>query len=83
MTISFPRCTEMVAGGRLTSSAQPPHAPLFFTPCLSSPHTPQPFPPASFLKTPSALREGLRCFTAFRPLPLHFFKEAKEHSGSN
>ena len=83
MTISFARRTETIAGGRLTSSAQPPHAPLSYTPRLSSPRTPQPFPSASFLDAPGALREGLRCFTAFRPLPLHFFKENKEHSGSD
>jgi hypothetical protein len=58
-----------VACRRLASSAQPPRA------TASSPHrfstrpTPQPTRSISFLDTPGALREGLRYFTAFRPLP--------------
>lgn len=67
-----------VAGGRLASSAQPPRAHLFFAPWLSSRHTPQPFPSTSFLDTPNALLEGLRCFTAFRPLPLGCPRETKK-----
>ena len=68
---------EGVAGGRLASSAQPPRA---TTPAahrrLTQPAS-QPFRPISFLDTPVALLEGLRCFTAFRPL-LRSRSEAKE-----
>src|SRR5260370_30020619 len=35
----------------------------------SSLQQPQPIPSSSFLDNPGALLEGLRCFTAFRPLP--------------
>jgi len=66
MRLLFPKA---LAGGRLASSAQPPRATLLFTLCASSRRTPQPFPSISFLDTPGALLEGLRCFTAFRPLP--------------
>src|SRR5216684_9089172 len=31
--------------------------------------SPQPVPSSSFLDNPDALLDGLRCFTAFRPLP--------------
>ena len=58
-----------VAGGRLASSAQPPRATSTFIHRLSSRHAPQPLPSVSFLDTTGALLEGLRCFTAFRPLP--------------
>jgi hypothetical protein len=61
---------ETVAGGRLASSAQPPRATSRFTHRHSTRRAPQPFPRAFFLDTPDALREGLRCFTAFRPLLL-------------
>ena len=66
MNTSTPR---PVAGGRLASSAQPPRATPVFTRLLSSERTPQPFPSIFFLDPPGALLEGLRCFTAFRPLP--------------
>jgi len=66
MNTSTPR---PVAGGRLASSAQPPSATPVFTRLFSSLHTPQPFPSIFFLDAPGALLEGLRCFTAFRPLP--------------
>ena len=58
-----------VAGGHLASSAQPPRATSFLTHRLSSQPTPQPTSSASFLDTPGALLKGLRCLTAFRPLP--------------
>ena len=67
-----PTSTE-VAGGRLASSAQPPRAPSFFTLGPSHQPTPQPFSSAPFLDTPGALLEGLRRFTAFRPLPEQTF----------
>jgi hypothetical protein len=57
------------AGGRLASSAQPPRATSFLTHRLSPQPTPQPTSSASFLDIPGALLKGLRCRTAFRPLP--------------
>jgi hypothetical protein len=77
MNHPFSARTKAVAGGRLASSAQPPRATSAFTHRTSSQHGPQPFPSASFLDTPDALLEGLRRFTAFRPLPTHlsFFSE--------
>ena len=68
---------ERVAGGRLASSAQPPRATSPAAQCLSLPPTPQPFRSTFFLDEPGALLEGLRCFTAFRPL-LHSRSEAKK-----
>jgi hypothetical protein len=64
------RAAQPVAGGRLASSAQPPRATSSLTHWLASQHTPQPFPSVFVLDTPGALLKGLRCFTAFRPLPL-------------
>ena len=61
--------TKETAGGRLASSAQPPRATSVFLPWPSSLRQPQPIPSSSFLDNPGALLEGLRCFTAFRPLP--------------
>jgi hypothetical protein len=61
--------SQEVAGGHLASSAQPPRATSSLTHWLSLQPTPQPTPRTSFLDTPGALLEGLRCFTAFRPLP--------------
>jgi len=55
--------------GRLASSAQPPRATSIFLPWPSSLRQPQPTPSSSFLDKPGALLEGLRCFTAFPPLP--------------
>ena len=69
MTNVLHRQTQEVAGGRLASSAQPPRAPSFFSPDLSSPHAPQPSRSTLLTDTPGALRESLRCFTASRPLP--------------
>ena len=74
MTGRFPK---PVAGGRLASSAQPPRATPVFTLSFFSQRTPQPFPSVSFLDTPGALLEGLRCFTAFRPLPNDSRKEGR------
>ena len=59
-----------VAGGRLASSAQPPRATALSGHRLSTLPTPQPSRSISFLDQPGALLEGLRCFTAFRPLPI-------------
>jgi len=64
--------TQEVAGGRLASSAQPPRATSIFPHRLSPGFTPQPFPMDLANGTTSALQEGLRCFTAFRPLPIDF-----------
>jgi len=58
-----------VAGGRLASSAQPPRATSFPPPPSSPQLAPQPIPSTPFLETSGALLEGLRCFTAYRPLP--------------
>ena len=57
-----------VAGGSLASSAQPPRATPAFSQNASSLHTPQPIRSTALLDTPDALLEGLRCFTASRPL---------------
>ena len=70
-TLLEPRSTE-VAAGRLASSAQPPRAPSFFDPGAAYQPTPQPFSSPLFLDAPDALLEGLRCLTAFRPLPETF-----------
>jgi hypothetical protein len=60
--------TQEVAGGRLATSAQPHRATFFFHPGSSSFHAPQPISRVFALLTIGALREGLRCFPAFRPL---------------
>jgi hypothetical protein len=54
--------TEEVAGGRSTTSAQPPHATLVPATIVSSPHTPHPIRSSSLSDTPGALLEGLRCY---------------------
>ena len=61
--------TPTVAGGRLATSAQPPRATLTLAPNVSNQRTL--FPTRSLLPlyTPDALREGLHCSTASRPLP--------------
>ena len=82
MTSKVHQQTQEVAGGRLASSAQPPRTPLFFSPDLSSLHTPQPSRSTLLADTPGALRESLRCFTAFRPLPrndLAYGKTSQPH----
>ncbi len=56
-------------GRRLASSAQPPRATSVFLARPSSLPQSQPIPSSSFLDNPGTLLEGLRCFTAFRPLP--------------
>jgi hypothetical protein len=61
---------KRVAGGRLTSSAQPPRAPSPAAQRPSLPPTPRPLRSTFFLDEPGALLEGLRRFTAFRPLSL-------------
>ena len=68
---------EGVAGGRLASSAQPPRAPSAAAQRLLLQPASQPFRSPYFLDEPCALLEGLRCFTAFRPL-LHSRSEAKK-----
>jgi hypothetical protein len=67
--------TEEVAGGRLATSAQPPRATRPPDTNVSSGHTPHPIRTAPPFDTPGALREGLRCFTALRPLPGRIFQE--------
>ena len=69
--------SKEVAGGRLASSAQPPRATSSLTPPSSPQLTPQPIPSPPFLETPGALLEGLRCFTAYRPLPDQNFMTGK------
>ncbi len=61
--------TEEVAGGRLATSAQPPRATRSPDTNGSSQHTPHPIRTVPPFDTPGALRKGLRCFTASRPLP--------------
>ena len=69
MIYLIPTRVQEVASGLLASSAQPPRA----TPSVAHRLSLQPAPPPtrlpSFLVNPGALLEGLRCFTAFRPLP--------------
>ena len=60
--------TQEVAGGRLATSAQPPRVPSFSPLWFPSSPTPQPISAVPVLDTPDALLEGLRCFTASRPL---------------
>jgi len=60
---------EEVAGSRFATSAQPPRArPIPATRAVPS-LSPRPIRRASSLETPGALRDGLRCLTASRPLP--------------
>jgi hypothetical protein len=61
--------TEEVAGGRLATSAQPPRATRPPDTNASSQHTPHPIRTVVPFDTPGALRKGLRCFSALRPLP--------------
>ena len=61
--------TPTVAGGRLATSAQPPRATLTLAANVSNQRTPLPTRSILPLDTPDALREGLRCSTASRPLP--------------
>ncbi len=72
MTIRTHQQTQEVAGGRLASSAQPPRATFIFPHRSSRSFTPQPFPLDLATGTNGALLEGLRCFTASRPLPADF-----------
>jgi hypothetical protein len=69
MSAGVGRQTEEVAGGRLATSAQPPRATPTPDTNVSSEHTPHPIRTVLPFDTPGALREGLRCFTALRPLP--------------
>jgi hypothetical protein len=68
MNGSFRSLAARVAGGRLAYSAQPPPAPPRFYQNASSLHRSQPTRSLVFGDTPGALLEGLRCFTASRPL---------------
>jgi len=68
-----------VAGERLASSAQPPRATPVFSQNASSPHRSQPTRSTVLGDTPGALLEGLRCFTASRPLPNPRSDVAKNH----
>lgn len=61
--------TPTVAGGRLATSAQPPRATLALPANVSNQRTPPSARSLLPLDTPDALREGLRCSTASRPLP--------------
>jgi hypothetical protein len=72
MRIRAHKQTQEVAGGRLASSAQPPRATSIFPHRSSRSFTPQPFPLDLASGTNGALLEGLRCFTASRPLPTEF-----------
>ena len=63
------RQTQEVAGGRLATSAQPPRATRSPAAQVSCQHALYPIRPIVPLDTPGALREGLRCSTASRPLP--------------
>jgi hypothetical protein len=67
--------TEEVAGGRLATSAQLPRATRPPDTNVSSQHTPHPVRTIAPFDTPGALRKGLRCFAASRPLPERIFPE--------
>ena len=74
MTARITTQIQEVAGGRLATSAQPPRVPSFSPLWFPSSPTPQPISAAAILDTPDALLEGLRYFTASRPLPaIHLF----------
>lgn len=66
--------TEEVAGGRLATSAQPPRATPIPAATASFGRTPRPVRSVLSLDTSRALREGLRCLTARRPLPETIFQ---------
>ena len=61
--------TEEVAGGRSATSAQPRRATAALRTKVCSPHPPHPNRSASPPEQPGAPQEGLRCCSAFRPLP--------------
>ena len=71
--------TEEVAGGRLATASQPPRATLTLAANASSSLTPHPIRSVLTLDITDALREGLRCLAARRPLPTPtlFLGEAK------
>jgi hypothetical protein len=77
MKALFETISGEVAGGRLASSAQHPRATSFPTLAPLPQPMPQPISSTSFLDTPDALLEGLRCFTAYRPLPDQNFPSGK------
>ena len=60
---------ENVAGGRLATSAQPPRATPILDSHVSSEFTQHLARSFSLLDDPGALRVGLHCLTASRPLP--------------
>jgi hypothetical protein len=80
MRIRVQKQTQEVAGGRLAYSAQPPRATSVFPLRLSPAFTPQPFLLDPATGTTGALLEGLRCFPAFRPLPLSFMEKPHRDS---
>jgi hypothetical protein len=62
--------TQEVAGGCLATSSQPLRATPTHTARASYQRRPQPIRSGLLLDTPGALREGLRCSPASRPLPI-------------
>jgi hypothetical protein len=68
---------SMVAGRRRASSTQPLGATSYLTHRYMDQPTPQPASSPSFFDASGALRQGLRCLTAFRPLPDHNFLGGK------
>jgi hypothetical protein len=79
--------TEKVADGRLATSAQPPRATPMLDSQVSSEAAPHPIRSLLLPDDPGALRVGLNCSTASRPLPtrtLHLGKPYRDfcsHSG--
>jgi hypothetical protein len=69
--------TQEVAGGRLATSAQPPRATPTTAALVSSKHALCPIRPPAPPDTTGALRKGLRCFTARRPLPEWIFQRPR------
>ena len=61
MKVAVSTQTEVVAGGRSATSAQPPRATLVPATKVSSPPTLPPIRSSSLPDTPGALLEGLHC----------------------
>jgi hypothetical protein len=78
MRTAVRRQTQEVAGGGLTTTAQPPRATRTRAVTASSQYAPCPIRPAARPDTPGALRKGLRWSMARRPLPEEIFQRPKQ-----
>jgi len=79
VTCSFHSLPSRSRGRSPRILGPPPRATSFFSRNISSAHTPQPTRSVLLVDTPGALLEGLRCFTASRPLLAEF--QGKNLSG--